>query len=223
MNCDKAKEYIDDYLDGYLADDVEREMSHHLKVCLSCQVLYVREKEFRQALKGLSVPPPSQGFSGRVFKATVETCRRQSRRRSWLSAGGAVAAGLALWFMVGVPGKYSPQLPQQDIALSTMNLYASKTVKMIVLASRDMKNATVTVELPEHLEIEGFPGRRSISWDTDLYKGKNLLALPIIAKTTGKDQIITRIEHESKSKLLKMEMLVDGSPMKSHAGEKQYG
>ena len=107
--------------------------------------------------------------------------------------------------------------------MSTMNLHAPKTVKMIVLASRDMKNATVTVELPEHLEIEGFPGRRSISWDTDLYKGKNLLALPIIAKTIGKEQIITRIVHESKSKLLKMEMLVDGSPMKSNAGEKQYG
>ena len=223
MNCERAKEYIDDYFDGYLSANDEKTVTDHLMECSGCQDLYRQENEFRQTLKDLSVPPPSQGFSDRVFQKTVETCRRQSRRRSWLSAGGAVAAGLALWIMVGIPVNYSPQLPQQDVPLSTMNLHASKTIKMIVNASRDMRNATITVELPEHIEIEGFPGKRSISWDTDLYKGKNLLALPVLAKTTGKDQIITRIEHESKSKLLKMDMLVDGSPIKSHAGEQQFG
>ena len=223
MNCDRAKEYIDDSFDGYLSGNDEKAVTDHFMECSDCQTLFQQEKEFRHMLKSLPVPPPSQGFSDKVFRKTIDTCRSQSRRRSWLSAGGAVAAGLALWFMVGIPGNYSLQRPQQDVPMSTMNLHASKTIKMIVNASRDMRNATVTVELPEHIEIEGFPGRRSVSWNTNLYKGKNLLALPIVAKTTGRDQIITRIEHESKSKLLKMDMLVDGSPIKSHAGDQQFG
>jgi hypothetical protein len=222
MNCDNVKKYIDDYFDRSLSANDEKNVMDHLVECSHCQDLYQQEKEFRLALEGLSVPPPSQGFSERVFRNTVETSRRQLRRRSWLSTGGAVAAGLAIWFMVGMPGE-SPQLQQQNVPMTTMNLHASKTIKMILHASQNLKSATVTVELPEHIEIEGFPGKRSISWDTDLYKGKNLLALPVVAKTTGKDQMITRIEHESKSKLLKMEMLVNGSPMKSHAGDKQFG
>jgi len=51
MNCKKYREFIYEYLDGSLSQDVEKAISEHLKVCRGCREIYEREGHLSELLK----------------------------------------------------------------------------------------------------------------------------------------------------------------------------
>jgi predicted anti-sigma-YlaC factor YlaD len=51
MNCKKYQELIYDYMDGSLSQDIEKEISEHLKVCRECREIYEREGHLSELLK----------------------------------------------------------------------------------------------------------------------------------------------------------------------------
>ena len=88
MKCDTVKEYIDDYLDGYLEDADYMEVGGHLKECPNCQGILSKEQALRKALRELSVPPPPAVFQSGYF-------RKLSQRANGNRAGdrGSVQEG----------------------------------------------------------------------------------------------------------------------------------
>ncbi|MFH1216874.1 MAG: hypothetical protein V1706_10285 [Pseudomonadota bacterium] len=208
MDCKKTIAQRDNFHDGYLSDKETDAIRIHITTCQSCRQAMQHDADLLQALRDLPVPPPRPDFAARALNAARATHNRRRVKKISAYWGTALAACLAVWIMVGQPDKTVLPTPSSPSFSVTLKLHEQKTVNLVVNAPQDLMNADVTVQLPQQLVMVGFPENSEIKWTTNLRKGKNLLSLPLMAKGSGNVELVTRINHQNKSKILKVEMQI---------------
>lgn len=224
MKCTDAINFLDDFFDGFLSLETEKKVKDHLAQCDTCSRAFTNEKQMRHMLKTMPTPLPQSNFKEQVVKKAVAESRLRNRSRTVLSMCGGLAAAIVLWLMVFLPGPMQLDFENPESAADmTLELQQSTIIKLVINAPHDMLNSTVTVHIPQHLEVVGFPGKYEISWDTDLLKGKNLLELPVVAKKSGKSTLVTQINYQNKSKTLKLITQVPSTIQKSELAERYTG
>jgi len=205
MNCNNSLDLLDEYLGGYLGEDSKQALEAHLEQCASCQARFAEERALRQRLQAQLVGQPIAGFADRVLARTVEHHQHQARHH-WSFIGGAVAASIVIAvtsFALRFGLQQEQALPQQ-----TLSLHQVTRVALAMDSSEELKGATITLQLPDNVELKGFPGQHMISWKTDIDRGTNLLALPVMAVAERKGFLVARLEHGNKSKEFKVELNV---------------
>ena len=80
----------------------------------------------------------------------------------------------------------------------------SRTVRLLFEAPGDIDQVTLSIGLPNNVELAGYPGRNELTWQTSLKKGQNVLALPIMAVETGKGELIARLSYGDKLKTYRL-------------------
>jgi hypothetical protein len=233
MNCTDIQKGIDDFLDGELNPAQQAGFDAHLQDCASCRKQVAEERQRLVLLQSMPVPEPSPDFADRVIRAARQSEERRHseehlrhRRYGFVAGfGSALAAGFALWLVVGVlpqtPESVSPSqlavqqtVPgQQQVAQHqdqapgipelTIALHESRDVTLAFNSVKVLNGATISIELPENVAIVGYPGRRTLEWQTDLDAGKNILRLPVVATgIAGADmknsQLVARVKHGDK-------------------------
>jgi hypothetical protein len=91
----------------------------------------------------------------------------------------------------------------------TIVLEQEHTVRLVFASATALDSATLTVSLPDGIELAGFPGQREISWETSLQEGKNLLPLTLIALTPAGGELLATLEHKDRNRTFRL--LVDVS------------
>ena len=155
-------------------------------------------------LRELPIEGPREGFYDRALVVAAKASARRQRNR-WLATGfgGAVAAGIVAWFVGGMllstPDAGMPEIPGVAIALEQ-----SHEVNFVFASAQALDGAMLTIELPDGLELEGFPGQRAVSWETSLTAGKNHLPLTLIATRPVDGVVVARLEHQQRSKTFEL-------------------
>ena len=165
-----------------------------------------QDQEIQALLKDYPMPTADAGFYDQALvRATHEGSRRQ--RNKWLLTGfgAAIAATIAVW-MIGGMLLTSPQLPDVDSAIPgvTIALEEPRTVNLVFASATALDSATLTVTLPDGIELNGFPGQREITWETSLNEGRNLLPLTLIALTPTGGELLARLEHEDRDRTFRL-------------------
>jgi len=161
------------------------------------------DPQIRALLKDYPMPQADAGFYDQAFaRATLISSRRQ-----WLMAGfgSAVAAGLAVW-LIGAQFMTVPNIPDVDSTIPgvTVVLEEPRTVNLVFSSATPLDSATLTVSLPDGIELAGFPGQREISWETSLKEGRNLLPLKLIALTPVGGELLARLEHDNRNRVFRL-------------------
>ena len=119
--------------------------------------------------------------------------------------GSAIAAGLAIW-MISAMLMTTPQLPDAEPAVPgvTIALAQEKTVRLVFASASALDSATLTVSLPEGIELSGFPGQRQITWETSLEEGENMLPLTLIALTPAGGELLATLEHKDRNRTFRL-------------------
>jgi hypothetical protein len=140
-----------------------------------------------------------------LVRATHEGSRRQRNKWMLTGFGAAVAATIAAW-MIGGLLLNDPQLPDAGMTIPgvTMALAEPRTVNLVFASATSLDSATLTVSLPDGIEIDGFPGQREITWQTSLNKGKNLLPLTLVALTPAGGELLARLEHKDRDRTFRL-------------------
>jgi hypothetical protein len=164
------------------------------------------DREIQALLKDYPMPAADAGFYDQALaRATHEGSKRQRNR--WLATGfgSAVAAGLAIW-MIGAMFLTNPDVPNVDAAIPgvTMALEEPRTVNLVFASATALDTATLTVSLPDGVELEGFPGQTEITWETSLNEGKNILPLTLIALTPTGGELLARLEHDDRNRTFRL-------------------
>jgi len=200
MSCKNLTNRIDDYVDDTLDASAAEALRTHVSSCAACQKTVEREMELRSLLQEYgdsSVTIPETTFFDQALVSAAREGRKQQNKRSWLTGfGSAVAAGLAVWLFVG--GIMNPAvdtLPDSNIPVVTMALEEPRTVNLVFSSASELNNATLTVMLPEGVEIAGFEGQREISWLTSLREGKNVLPLQLVGTMPGNGELLATLRH----------------------------
>lgn len=204
MNCKIGLNLVDDYLGGYLDQDTRQALETHLETCASCRARFAQDRDLRQRLQAQLVAQPAAGFADRVMLRTVEH-HQQKKRHNWSFISGAVAASLviAITSFVLRLAPHTGSEAQQSLALNQVT-----RVALAMDSREELKGATITLRLPDNVELKGFPGQRMISWKTDLNRGTNLLALPVKGVAAKNGLLVARLEYGNKSKEYKVELNV---------------
>ncbi len=168
------------------------------------------DRRIRERLKDYPMPEAPTGyFDQALVRATHEGSRRQRNRWMMTGFGSAIAAGLVLWIIGGF-FLASPDLPTADSTIPgiTMTLARPQTVNLVFATSEALDAATLTVRLPEGIELSGFPGVREISWETSLTAGKNLLPLTLIATLPFGGEVYATLEHNNRGRTFRLRVEV---------------
>ncbi len=204
MKCTDVQTYLDDYLDEVMSLGEQKAVEAHIKHCASCQQELQAHKAIRQALHSLPVEPASADFEEKVFAAVRSQHSKHGSHSSNRFVAGfttAMAASLALWFASTV---YMPQFDNQTDGQSAqvINLAVNqaRTVKLVFDAPTDLAEVTLSVALPENIELEGYAGHKQLVWQTSLNKGQNVLALPVIATGNGQGELVAQLTYGDKTK-----------------------
>lgn len=152
------------------------------------------------------MPAADTGFYDQALvRATHEGSRRQ--RNKWLLTGfgAAIAATFAVW-MIGGMLLTNPNVPDAGAVIPgvTVALEEPRTVNLVFASATALDGATLTVSLPDGIELAGFPGQREITWETSLTEGKNLLPLTLVALTPTGGELLARLEHEDRNRTFRL-------------------
>jgi hypothetical protein len=86
----------------------------------------------------------------------------------------------------------------------TIAMQQEHTVRLVFSSAQALDSATLTVSLPDGIELAGFPGQREITWQTSLQEGKNLLPLTLIALTPSGGEVLARLEHKDRNRTFRL-------------------
>ena len=170
-----------------------------------------RDQEVLELLKDYPMPEPTAGFYDEALaRATHRGSRRQRNRWMLTGFGAAVAATVALWFISGVFFT-APTVPGPDASIPgvTMALEEPRTVNFVFASTSALESATLTVSLPDGIELDGFPGQREITWETSLREGRNLLPLTLVALTPAGGELLARLEHDNRDRVFRLHVTVN--------------
>lgn len=202
----------------------------HRAACADCQASYESEISLLTGLQQMPVPTPTADFADRVLgaavaqtaqhnvqKKNVQKKGEQHRQGFLLGFGSAAVAAMALWVVVGVfPVANAPEGTTSDetvVASAASNsgtqspalsiaLNQQQDIKLAFYSGEPLKGAKITIRLPENVALVGYPGRRQLSWTTNLKKGDNLLRLPVIAMQIARGDLVADIEYGDQLKTL---------------------
>jgi hypothetical protein len=176
MNCKQTRTTI--HAHGYQSDRLDSASREHLDACELCHTWY-QDNLLRLALASRPVPEPDPDFIDRVLKRATAARPRTPRRHAWAAAAGLfVVLGTLLTVTSGW------REPGLEEAL-TQQTAEPRIVQIVINSTGRRQDATVTIRLAEDLELDGYPGRQLLEWQTDLEDGRNLLALPVRATKAG--------------------------------------
>lgn len=204
MGCNRINQHLDDYLDGLLAADERAAVEGHVKGCRDCSTLLATELRLRRALRQLPAPEPSEIFLDRAI------ARAAAQRQRWFTPGLALAASVTLLVSANLLLKPATT-PVQDIPGLTITLNQVREVSLVFDSEYAMENARFTIQLPEGIELSGYPGQREIIWEGALAPGKNLLVLPVEARSGRGGELIANVAHTGKRRNFILRMDVQAS------------
>ena len=210
MSITHINEKLDDFMDGTLDDAQITAFAEHIDSCDSCRQTIETEQALRGLLKDYPVPTVDAAyFDQALAKATHVGAGRQRNRWMMTGFGGAIAAGLLAWIVGGMLLQ-TPDLPESADAIPgvTMALEEPHTVNLVFSSATELDDAVLTVSLPAGIEIEGFAGKREITWMTNLQAGKNVLPLTLIATTSHGGELLARLEHDERDRTFRIRVTV---------------
>ena len=168
------------------------------------------ERQLLDLLKDYPMQEATAGFYDQALvRAASEGTRRQRHRWVMTGFGSAIAAGIVLAFLSGTFFNAS-DISQIDSSIPgvTMTLAEPQTVNLVFASTEVLDAATLTVSLPDGVELAGFPGQREISWETNLIVGKNLLPLKLIALTPTGGEIVARLQHNDRDRTFRLRVQI---------------
>jgi hypothetical protein len=211
MTCKHINENLDDFIDGALDAAEMATFEDHAAQCGDCQKIIADARYLQGLLRNngdTDVPTPDAAFFDQALIRAAHNGSRQQHHRGWLKGfGSAIAAGVAIW-MIGGLFFTTPDFPDADVPAVTMALEEPHTVNLVFASTSELIDATLTVMLPDGIEIAGFEGQREISWETSLTAGRNVLPLKLIATSPMGGEILATLRHNEDDRTFRLHVTV---------------
>ncbi|NJN50789.1 MAG: hypothetical protein HC809_02400 [Gammaproteobacteria bacterium] len=208
MSCNQLAMQIDEFMDGELSASARAGLDDHIRECTDCAAVYAAEQTLRASLGRLPVEAPSAEYFERALAFARRQRRRNDPRRSSKTGTFALAAVATIVLAIGamtLTQRFAPSAGMPEVMIA---LEGTGSVNLVFSTTTALAGAKVSLEIPEGIEVVGYPGRRSLEWTTDLRPGKNVLRVPLLAHAAVADELVARLSHDSGAKEFRVRVRV---------------
>ena len=208
MKCSDINKHIDEYIDQQLPTIVSQAVEQHITKCSSCARKIENAENLRSVLRHqMDVPAPSAGFEARAFAKVRQHYQKKTRSPCGFkfASGFSVAAvaSLMVWIFSGT---HLEQPQTIDLAMNQ-----SKPLRLMIDSRSDISHAKLTIDIPDNVTLQGYPGRKELSWPTNISKGKNLLTLPFKVVNNGQGELRLELDYNHKVKKFRVVLKTSGN------------
>src|SRR5437899_3188642 len=207
MECSEFALRLDDLLDGRLHALGRKSIEEHLGRCPDCRNRHEHAVAVLESVRKLTPPAAHPGFIDQALSRATRPVAGAARPKWRPVLGIALAASLVLGVALGVFLATQPE-PVQAVALT---IDRPETVRLMFNSAKPLKADTLSLALPENVELVGYGGRRELSWETDLREGGNLMQLPLVVRGVTKDDLVASLSHGGSSKTFRLKIEVDNA------------
>jgi hypothetical protein len=205
MDCGEFALRLDDWLDGRLTAAERQSLQLHAEGCARCGRRHRDAEALKSELRMLPAPELRAGFLERALARAAGAPRAGGSR--WMP-GLALAASVA---MVAVAAAILYAVRPDPVPTVVLTARQPGSVQLLFNAARPLPGATLSIALPENVEIVGYGMRRDLTWKTDLREGGNLLQLPLVVHGAAGGELVARVSRGASSKTFRLKILVRGT------------
>src|SRR5881396_3747729 len=202
MECSDFALRLDDLLDGRLHALGRKSIEEHLGRCPDCRQRYEHAMAVLEAVRRLAPPAMHPGFIDQALSRATRPAAGAARPKWRPVLGMALAASLVLGVALGVFFATRPD-PVHAVALT---IDRPETVRLMFNSAKPLQAATLSLALPENVELVGYGNRRELAWQTNLLEGGNLLQLALVAHGTVKGELVAGLSHGGSSKTFRLKI-----------------
>jgi len=161
----------------------------------------------------MAISEPGNTYIEGVFKEVrrhyPDTSYRSLKAKLFIAGfSTAIAASLVLWFLSTLFIVQQQTITGSDEMMISMN--TTQSVRLMFESPSDLDQVTLSIDLPENIELSGYSGQSELSWITSFEKGKNILSLPVIAIEQGEGEIIAQLRYGNKVKVYHLKVKTVG-------------
>ena len=159
MNCETANILLQDFIDGRLTGADTGLLTAHLHTCAACREDHRRTVDMLELLKDIPVPPASPGFAERALKYATRSQPVTAGSRFTRLAGGIAAGlvGLLLLTSVLTQQGHAPAEPAVVLIGDEVT-----TIRVAIESARAVDGISMSIDVSDNLEIDGYRDRRMI-------------------------------------------------------------
>jgi hypothetical protein len=209
MNCETVAENIGRFVSGNLRPEQLVGCKQHIAACPSCADA-LRGAEALALLKSDIGNAPAGLFETISNKVGEAAGQDRTGHRFWLGTGfgGAIAASLFALALalgwIGTPTTNAPEVAEFMVALSE-----PRNMNVAIQTDRPLEGARISILLSGGIELDGYGGRREVTWNADLQAGVNRLTLPVIAVDQAGGQMVVRLSHPHSEQIFVVRLKTD--------------
>ena len=207
MNCEIVSENMPGIVAGELASELLADCEKHIRQCSGCRE-ELRGAESLSLLKGRDGGiTPAGLLDGIKHELVKPRATLRGRRGFWLGTGfgGAIAASLLVLALTF--GSFGPMADRSPaVAEFTIALNEPRNMDIAIETDRALAGASISILLSGGVELDGYGGRRELSWTTDLVAGVNRLSLPILAVNSAGGQMVVRLDHPDSEQMFVVQL-----------------
>lgn len=203
MNCHDIHNHCDAYLDHEMSDTQKHALEAHLESCPACRHYMHQAQNTRDVLTKIKAPAMRPAFAEQAFDKARQQNATVTGTKRFTGTGLALAASLALAGIVGV-FMHQPGSTVSEPTTIQISMLQEKDISLVFNAKENLDKVSISIELSDNLALDGYGGKRTVSWNTPLQKGKNVLSLPIIATQPGNGTVIARLRLGDQDKIFRI-------------------
>jgi putative zinc finger protein len=210
LDCRDITALLDDYLDRQLDAVRQQALDEHLQHCPQCCLRRDRAAMVQTALHDLPAPASRPGFVNEALARAGRGADGGARyaRRPLFAMALAASLALAVGVVVLVGTQPGPAPTPTPVQIVTLTVEQPETLRLRFNSAKALPAATLSLTLPENLELVGYGAQRELTWQTDLNEGGNLLQLPLVARGAVEGDLVARLSHGQSSKTFRLKIEV---------------
>lgn len=204
MNCGELQANVDRLLSGDLSREDSVRVFNHAACCQSCGE-YLDWAHEVQSLVTEAAPNelPSEDFEARVLAAASGGQGRVSVKPGSIgfAAVAVVVLAVVLWPMASWQSGDTADGTTASLEVLEPEV---RQVRVAFSSEEALENVQLTLELPDNVELEPFPGRHTLSWQVNLSPGDNVLTLPLRVLYPAEGELVAQLDDGGRRKTFRV-------------------
>jgi hypothetical protein len=187
----------------------------HLDNCRQCRSYDRQMQAVVDCLKDLGSGQHDldSARAGFLLENAYQRYRMAARGRQAMAATllAGFIGGVLFWAAIGGVRNESSYPVFSHTRTISLPVEGVKNISLAIDSDRALAEVTFTVELPDGVELDGYPGQRRLSWQGPLQEGLNRLTLPLLTHRQAREGVLkARIEYAGGGRELVLPLKPDG-------------